>query len=276
MFVKLKQYRPKLGDTVVLKWKKEGDRAWGITGGFVLGVVGGESLGEHLVLDGSTYEGSFKSNILSLGILDLQVIPMSYVKKIEKVDMRRRPPWSSEKFIMKMEACYESNIDFGATYSKAKNRTDCRVIPITDNKTNTAYGMTIKEISAVEEVTLNISHKGFLQIQCNNNQLGKTLKWVREAVELIPGHKRLVLFSTKHTYRIWSNYREGARPTEELIERLAKAEDTSIAFEDTSMAVFPIGWAHYFFVELPENSLRKLFPRLKPLEKFVIKEEKRR
>ena len=100
-------------------------------------------------------------------------------------------------------------------------------------------------------------------------KIGDCIKWIHEAVELLPGHKRLVLFSTKVTYKINDTIKEKARPTDEVINRVAKAKGPPTI-------IFPIGWAHEFFAKLPENPLQKLFPDCQPLEKFVIRDENRK
>jgi len=254
---------------VVAVWREENGKACGGTEGVVLGVTGDEVSGEYLVLDRNTFQDSFKSNIFSLDILDLKVIPMKYVKMIEKTDMRRRPSGSHEKFTMKIEADYKSNIDFGATWKKVERRTDCEAGPIQKPDSDAEYGITIKKISTIEGASITISAKGTLQIFCKHKQLDDCIKWILEAVELLPGHKRLVLFPTKITYRINDTYKETTHPTEEVIDRIAKTDGPPLI-------TFPIGWAHKFFVELPANPLQKLFPGCQPLEKFVIKEKNRK
>jgi len=271
--IDLKQNRPKLGEAVVVVWKKEDGTACGGTEGFVLGVVGDEVSGEYLVLDRSSYQDSFKSNILSLGILDLKVIPMKCVEMLEETDMRRRPPWSYEKFTMKMEANYESNIDFCSTMVKVQRRNDCEVdIPPKDgSETDYETEFTIREIKGMGRmVSITIYPTGTLQIRCKHEQLSEVLKWIREAVDLLPDHKRLVLFTIGHKYTIYDTYREHARSTQEFIDRIGKAE------EGPHTTIFPIGWVHYFFVELDENPLQEFFPGCQPLENFVIKDDKRK
>jgi hypothetical protein len=100
----------------------------------------------------------------------------------------------------------------------------------------------------------------------------RRVKWwhaCMQVVGLLPDHKRLVLFPTKVTYKINDTIKEKARPTDEVIDRLAKVNGSPIV-------IFPIGWAHEFFGRLPENPLQKLFPGCQPLEDFVIKDEKRK
>ena len=264
----LEGYRPELGESVAVVWKKENGTASGGTEGFVLGIAGDEISGEYLVIDQRTHQDSFKSNIFSLDILDLKVIPIKYVELIEKTDMRRRPPGSSEEFTMKMEANYKSNIDFNATWKKVEERSDCEVGPIRRPDSEAEYGIKIKRIRTIEGASLTLSAEGTLQIFCKHERIDDCIRWIHKAVELLPGHKRLVLFPTKITYRINDTYKEKARPTKEVIDRVAKAKGPPIV-------IFPIGWAHEFFGRLPENPLQKFFPGCQPLESFVINDENR-
>jgi len=268
--INLKQYRPKLGEAVVVVWKKEDGTACGGTEGFVLGVAGDELSGEYLVLDQRTDRDSFKSNILSLDILDLKVIPMKNAEFIEKTDIRRRPPGSSERFTMKLEADYKSNIDFNATRKKVEERGDCEVGPIRKTDSEAEYGIKIKRIRNVEGASITLSAESTLQIFCKHEQLDDCIKWILEAVELLPDNKRLVLFPTKITYSIHDTYKEGGRPTDEVIDYIAKREG------EQRLVILPIEWAHSFFGELPDNPLQKLFPGCQPPKSFVIKDENRK
>lgn len=264
----MEQYRPKLGDAIVVVWKDENGTACGGTEGLVLGVTGNGVSGEYLVLDRSTYQDSFKSEMFSLGLLDLKVIPMKDAELIEKTDLRRRPPSSFEDFNLLMEADYRSNVDFDATLAKGiEKRTDCNVERTRRPGSEAEYGISIKAISAAEGASITISNKGTIQIFCKHNRLGDCVKWIQEAVELLPGHERLVLFPTKVQYRINSTYKEESHPTEEVINRIAMAEGGS------SPIIFPIGWAHKFFVELNVNPLQGFFPGCEPLRDFVVKDK---
>jgi len=191
------------------------------------------------------------------------------VELIEKTDVRRRPPGSSEKFTMIMDAVYKSNIDFNATRKKVGKRSDCEVVPTRRFNSEAEYEINIKKISTVEGTSIKISATGTIQIFCNHEQIDDCIKWIQEVVGLLPDHKRLVLFPTKVTYKINDTIKEKARPTDEVIDRLAKVNGSPIV-------IFPIGWAHEFFGRLPENPLQKLFPGCQPLEDFVIKDEKRK
>jgi len=259
---------------VVVVWKKENGTARGGTEGFVLGVVGDAVSGEYLVIDRSTYQGSFKSNILSLGIFDLKVIPISHVEKIEEVDMRKRPPESYEKITSIVEANFKSNIDFDATWLKIGERTDCDAELKGKDQSNVEYQIVVTEINGFKGTTVNIYNTGALQITSKNERLDEVLEWIRGAIELLPEHKRLVLVQTNLKYSVWNTYREKARPTKEAIERIAKVR-TKIK-EDQPLVILPIGWAHEFFVKLPENPLQKLFPSGQSLRNFVIKDENRK
>lgn len=272
--INLKQYRPKMGEAVTLVWKKEDGTARGGTEGVVLGVTGDKVSGEYLVLDRSTYQDSFKSNIFSLGILDLKVIPISHVEKIEEVDMRKRPPESYEKITSIVEANFESNIDFDATWLKIGERTDCDAKLKGKDQSNVEYQIVVTKISGFKGTTVNIYSTGALQITSKNQRLDEVLEWIRGAIELLPEHKRLVLGQTNLKYSVWNTYREKARPTKEAIERIAKARTKKK--EDQPLVILPIGWAHEFFVKLPKNPLQKLFPGCQPLENFVIKDENRK
>jgi len=264
----LKQHHPKLGEVVRVYWKKKDNIAWGMTGGFVLGVAGSGGLDEYLVLDQSIYKDTFKSNILSLGILDLHVIPMNLVEKIEKGSMRKRPPWRHEKFTGIVWVHYRSNADFIGTWQKVQKRSDCKATrpPKYSKRASEAeYQIVIKEIDTLEGVAVTVYSNGALQIKCNVGQLNKVKEWIREVIELPPEHRRLVLFETSFKYAIWDTHKEGAYPAEEIIEGLARRK------KGPPVAEFKLGWTHYFFVDLPENPLEKLLPHLKPLHKFLVR-----
>ena len=265
----LKGYRPKLGEAVTVAWKKDNGTACGGTEGFVLGVVGDEVSGEYLALDRSTYRDSFKSDILSLGILDVKVVPIQDVALIKKTDLRQRPPGSSEKPTIILDAVYQSNIDFEATLVKVReNRKDYTFTPI-GNKNSETYGIGIKDIRTIKKASINISSRGTLQIMCLHKDLDDCIKWIQEVVELWPDHKGLVLFPRKVTYRIHDTHTEKAHATEEVIDRLAKASDGS-------PIIFPFGWVQRFFVESDTNPFQEVFPNSQPLRDFVLEDEKRR
>lgn len=265
----MERYNPKLGEAVVVVWKKMDESAWGGTEGVLLGVTGDKVSGEYLVIDRSTYQDSLKSALSLLDIFDLRVLPINNVELIRKADLRRRPPGISENFKMKMEVDYESNIDFEATRIKIKKRTDCKVKPSQAPQSEAIYGIGITEIKTIEDASMTISSGGALQIFCSYRGLNDCIRWIQEAVELLQGHKRLVLFATKVMYTIHDTYKEKSRPTEDVINRIATAKDGP-------PVVLPIGWAHRFFAELDVNPLQGLFPSDQPLENFVFENEKRK
>lgn len=263
----LEQYDPKLGERVVVAWRKSDGSACGGTEGVLLGVSGDKVSGEYLVIDRSTYQGSFKSALSLLNILDLRVLSMNDVEVIRKADLRRRPPGISENFKMKMEIDYRSNIDFEATQIKIIKRRDCKVTPNQAPHSGAIYGIGITKIKTIEDASITISAGGALQIFCPYRGLNDCIRWVEETVELLQGHKRLVLFATKVMYSIYDTYGEQSRPTEDVISRIAIAEDGP-------PVVLPIGWASWFFGELDANPLQSLFPRDQPLENFVLENAK--
>lgn len=250
-------------------WKREDGSACGGTEGTVLGVTGDEVCGEYLVLDRSTYQGSFKSDLLSFDILDLRVVPLKDVESVERTGMRRRPPGIDESCSMKMEANYRSNIDFSATLVKVRKRSDCKITQTLAPQSDAVYGIGIKKIETIEGASVTISANGTLQIFCFYRGLDDCVEWIQEAVELLPEHRRLVLVPTKITYRVNDTYKERARPTDEVIDRIARVEGES-------PVIFPIGWVHRFFVELDANPLQEFLPGCQSLERFVIKDENKK
>lgn len=228
------RYFPDLGEPLAVTWKKSDGSARGGTEGVVLGVLGDEISGAYLVIDRSTYQDSFKSTLFSLNILDLRVIPVNEIDSIMKTKVRKRPPGISEKFTMKMEANYKSNIDFNSTLIKAQKLSDCEFSPI-GNKRSETYQIVIKKINELKGTSFNISCKGMVQIYCNHKDLDQSINWLQKAVELLPEHKRLVLTPTKITYTIDNTYKEPVRSTDEAIHRIAIAEDGK-------PVILPMGW----------------------------------
>lgn len=264
----MEQYNPKLGEVVVVVWKKMDGSACGGTKGVVLGVLGDQVSGEYLVIDRSTYQDSFKSALFFLNILDLRVVPMQDVDLIRKTSVRQRPPGISEEFNMLMEADYKSNIDFDSTILKVEKRNDCKPKRI-GNSLQETYQIVIKEISTLEKTSIVVSCERMIQIFCKHKDLDRCISWIQEAVELLPDDKRLVLVPTKITYKINDTYKEPSRPTEEVVHRIASVKDGP-------PIVLPIGWAHRFFSELDANPLQGLFPSGQPLEDFVFEDKKRK
>jgi hypothetical protein len=262
----LEQYSPRFGDAVAIAWKKADGSACGGTEGFVLGTLGDEVTGQFLVIDRSTYQDSFKFALFSLNILDLRVVPKQDIDSIKKTNVRQRPPGVSEEFSMLIEADYRSNIDFDSTILKVEKRSDCKPKRVGNSKSET-YQMVIKKIDMLAGTTINIFCGRMIQIFCSHENLDRCINWIQEAVEILPGHKRLVLIPTKITYKIDDTYKEPSRPTEEVIYRIA-------ASKGAEPVVLPIGWVHRFFVELDENPFQGMFPNDRPLEDFVLKREK--
>jgi hypothetical protein len=185
---------------------------------------------------------------------------------IKKTDLRLRPLGVSETFKMKMTVDYESNIDYEPTAIKIRERTDCKVAPAQTSKSDAIYGIGITEIAAIKDASITISAGGALQIFCPYRGHDDCIRWVQENVELLQGHMRLVLIPTRISYSIHDTYKEKARPTDELIQRIATAQ----AGEPIT---FPIGWVQWLFSELDENPLQRLFPNNKPLENFVFEKK---
>jgi hypothetical protein len=248
--VKVVNYSPILGEKVAIIWKKQDAAVYGGTEGVVLGVVGDEVSGEYLVIDKSTYQDSFKSALLFLNILDLEVIPMQEIDLIKKISIRQRPPGISEEFNMIMETNYKSNIDFNSTVYKVETRHDCKS-KRAGNKYSENYQIVIKEIKSIERASINIFCTGTVQIFCIHKDLDQCINWIQKAVILLEDHNRLVLIPTKITYKINDTYREPLWPTDKIIHRIAKAKDDQ-------PVVLPLGWVHKFFVELNENPLGQI------------------
>ena len=260
------RYYPKLGEAVVVTWKKTDTSAFGGTEGVALGVLGDKVSGEYLVIDRSTYRDSFKSALFFLNLLDLKVVPVNEIDFIRKTNVRKRPPGISEKFSMVMEANYNSNIDFNASILKVEKHSDCKSKRV-GNSLSETYQLKINEISEIEGTSILISCKRLVQIFCNHKNLDRSINWLQEAVELLPEHKRLVLIPTKITYKINGTYKEPVRSTDEVINQIAMAKD------DGQPVILPMGWAHRFFSELDENPLQGFFPRDMPLHDYVLEKE---
>ena len=259
---------PKLGEDVVVGWKKADGSVLGGTEGVTLGVLGDEDSGEYLVIDRSTYQDSFKSALFDMNILDLKVFPMNEIDLIRKRDLRKRPPGVSEKYTWLMDVYYQANIDFNSTVIEVKKRSDCEYKP-EGNENSELYYLAIKEISGLEGTTFNISCKGTVQITCKRDNLDRCIDWLQKAVVLLPEHKRLVLIPTQLTYKIFVTYKDPVRSTDELVDQIALDKDGP-------PVVLPVGWAHSFFSELDENPLGGLFPKGVSIYDYVTKNEKSR
>jgi hypothetical protein len=259
---------PKLGENVVVGWKKADGSVLGGTEGVALGVLGDEDSGEYLVIDRSTYQDSFKSALFDMKILDLKIFPVDEIDFIKKRDVRKRPPGVSEKYTWLMDVYYHANIDFNSTVTEVQKRRDCTFKP-DGNQNSEAYQLVIKEIRGLEGTSFNISCRGTVQITCKHDNLDRCIDWLQKAVVLLPKHKRLVLIPTQLTYKIFATYKDPVRSTDELVDQIALDKDGP-------PIVLPIGWAHRFFSELDENPLQGLFPEGVSIYDYVTKNEKSR
>ena len=259
----------KLGEAVAVVWKKEDSSALGGTEGVVIGITGDKVSGEYLIIDRSTYLDSLKSVLFSLGILDLKTIPMAEVESAKTIDLRKRPPGVCENLKWNMEIDYESNVDYDETIRKLQQRTDCKVVPNQPPQTDSFCGITISDIGENEGAKILISPKGHVQIFCLPMRLDECIKWLQGVVEVLPGHKHLVLIPTNFMFNIHDNFKGTAIPTEEVIDRIAKAEGNQ-------PFILPLGWVHEFFAELDRNPLQELFPNTESIDDLVLIRGKKR
>ena len=263
MAISLEEHNPKLGDAVTVTWTKPDESAYGGTEGVVIGITGDKISGEYLIIDRSTYRDSFKSALSLLGIFDFKVIPLSEIASIKKAELRKRPPGATENLKLKMEADYTTNIDFEGTVAKLQSRTDCKVTPMLNSRSDAEYGKAIKEIKDMKDASINILATRTLQIFCHYRALEDCYKWIEAAVELLQGHKRLVLFPNKVMYTIHDSFKENLHPDEEIIHRIGTASEGE-------PVVFPIGWAHWLFSEVDVNPLQELFSNGQPINNLVF------
>ena len=261
--------RPKIGDAVTVRWAKPDNTVYGGTEGVILGVAGDEASGRYLIIDRSTHKDSFKSALSTLGLFDFRVVPIDHIESIKKTKLRERPPGVSEQLKMKIEVDYKSNIDFERTSIKLRKRTDCKVSPMRNDRSEAEYGQSVTELTAIEGgASINVLATGVLQIFCLHKALDDCIKWVQDAVELWQGDKSLVLIPIKMLYSIHDNYKESKRPTKEVIRRLA-------TYEEGNPIVFPLGWAFWLFSDTDMNPLHDIFPADQPLENFVFESDKK-
>ena len=68
----------------MLTWKKPDGSAIGASEGLFLGFFGDDTLGKFLVFDRSCYKDSFKSNVFSLGIHDLKIVPANDIASVNR------------------------------------------------------------------------------------------------------------------------------------------------------------------------------------------------
>lgn len=265
----LNQYSPESGDAVAVVWKKADGLARGGTEGVVLGILGDDVSGEYLVIDRSTYQDAFKSALFSLGILDLMIIPVAEIESIRATDLRKRPPGVYENLKWNVEVDYKSNVDYDETVRKLQHRTDCKVEPNQPVQTDGYCGITILNFGAVEGAKILISPKGNVQVFCLTVRLDECVKWLQEAVEVLPDHKHLVLIPTHFMFNVHDIFKEAAYPTEEVIDRIAKTEGNQ-------PIILALGWVHEFFAELDKNPLQTLFPSSDSMDDLVLIHERNR
>jgi len=265
----MEHHNPKLGEAVVVVWKREDGSARGGAEGVVLGVTGDKVSGEYLIIDRSTYQNSLKSVLFSLGILDLKIIPVAEVESTKTIDLRKRPPGVYENLKWNMEIDYKSNVDYDETVKKLQQRTDCKVYPNQPVQTDSSCGVTVSDIGVIEGAKILISPTGNVQIFCLPMRLDECIKWLQGAVEILPDHKHLVLIPTNFMFNIHDIFKGTAYPTEDVIDRIAKAEGNQ-------PIILPLGWVHEFFVELDRNPLQRLFPNSESIDDLVLIREKKR
>lgn len=256
------------GQRVAIIWKKQDDSALGGTEGVILGIVGDEASEKYVVIDRSTYENSLKSAILSLGLLDLKVVPVKEIVEFARFDLRKRPPGVYENFTWYLEVGYKSNLDYNETLRKIQLRKDCKIKINQPAQTNGSSGFTIFKINSIENATIVVAPTGYVQIFCSPIKLDSCIKWLQNKVEIWQDHKRLVLIATNLKFSINDMYKGSAKPTDKLIDQLAKTNDNK-------PIVLPLGWVHYYFGELDKNPLQDIFPNVLNIEEIaLIRDEK--
>jgi hypothetical protein len=259
---------PKVGDYIALTWKSHDGSIWEGTEGSVVGTFEDNKRSKHLLIDRSTYSDSLKSVFYSLGLMDLFMVDTSEIESILELQQRDRPPGIRETMRFKMEIDYKSNIDYESTRAKlVKKRDNCLVETNQPVQTDGAANFTVKGIDAVKDATISFSPLGNVQIHCFPKQLNQCIKWLNENVDILPNHKHLVLIPTHFMLNIHDNFNENAKPTDELIERLAMIK------QDEAI-IFPLGWVNHFFNDLDENALKLLFPEADNIETMVLKTKK--
>jgi hypothetical protein len=259
----------KLGEAVVVVWKKADGSAIGGTEGLVVAKTGDKVSGEYIVLDRSTYQDSLKSVLFSLGFLDLKAIPIAEIESAKTVDLRKRPPNVQEKLHWEMEIDYKSNIDYNETLTKLQRHNDFKVLINQPGQTDGSSGITVSDICGIAEAKILISPKGNVQIHCRPVTLENCIKWIQEIVEIFPDHTHLVLIPTNFMFNIHDNFKATAHPSEEVIDRVAKTEGNQ-------SIILPLGWVNEFFVELDRNPLQKLFPNSESIDDLVLIHDKKK
>jgi hypothetical protein len=261
---------PKLGDYVVLSCKTSDNSLWEGTEGFVLGTFEDNKKNKYLIIDRSTYDCSLKSVFYSLGLHDLFLIDTSEIESIVNSKVRERPSGFKENMRFKMEIDYKSNVDYTATKAKLEKlekMKDCIVKINQPSHTEGCITFSVSDIRSFEGATICFSPYGNVQIHCLPTQLNACLAWLEKTVEIQVEHNRLVLTPTNFMLNIHDNFKEDAKPTEELINRLA-------LMDGTEGIVFPLGWVNHFFQDMDYNILKAFFPDSNDLSKVAIKQSK--
>ena len=260
--------KPKVGDYIALTWKNFDNSIWEGTEGLVVGTFEDNKRSKYLLIDRSAYSDSLKSVFYSLGLMDLFMVDTSEIESILNLPQRDRPPGIKEDMRFKMEIDYKSNVDYEATRSKlAKKRDDYFVDVNQPVQTDGAANFSIKEIDSVKDASISFSPLGNVQIHCLPKQLNQCVEWLKANVEILPGHKHLVLIPTHFMLNIHDNFKENAEPTDELIEKLAM-------IKQKEEIIFPLGWVNHFFNDLDDNALKLLFPECNNIEEMVLKTKK--
>lgn len=265
----LKDKKPKTGDYIAVSWKKKDGSLWGGTEGYVLGTINDSDGRPYLLLDRSTYKNSLKAALFSLSLLDLWMTPLSEVESILEIDQRDRPPGIKENMHFKVEIDYKSNIDYEETRLKINRKGNCTVEVNQPVQTEGLCSYTVRNIENLEEATIVFSPSNNIQIHCLPKQLPTCLKWLERSIEILPSHSRLILIPTNFMFNIHNNFQETAYPTEELIDRIGLTTGNS-------PVIFPLGWAHYFFVDLENNPLKEVFSNSKEIADIALTSPKKK
>jgi hypothetical protein len=265
--VALKQNLPEKGDNVLVEWANENGTARGMSKGMFVGAFQGAPSTEYLVLEFDPFLDEFTSKVLCQTMLRFDVIPANMVRKIDKLSGRKSLPFFEEKFTDRVEVHFRSNIDFEATWERLRKRADCKADKPLKPGSEAEYQIVLKRIKMFEDAAITIFANGALQVKCKFGQLDDIIEWVKDAVDLLPDHRRLVLFETSHKYSIWDTRKEGVHPSEEVIEGLAKLE------KGPPVLHFWTGWTYTYLQDSPENFFKIRLPQLWPLDKFLIPEK---
>lgn len=254
----------RVGESVVIAWKKADGSALGGSEGLLVGLFGDDTLGKFVVLDRSCYKDSFKASVFALGIHDLKVIPFQDIASVERRQLRERPPNFPERFSFLLDAFYYSNIDYQATLSFIQEREDFTFNLIGNDRAE--YGIGIKNIHSIKDASINITCKGIVQITCQQKNLDNCIEWLNKAIKILPDHKRLVLFPKSISYRLSDTFVEKSSPSEEITKK--------IALEEGSPIIMPLGWRQNFLAELDENPLTGLFSDSEQTRSVITDKEK--